>query len=924
MAHKNRSHIALALANLFLVLGSALLAAPASAAAVDLSFTLKPGQGGCRQWTGDGQVYWNLTLIMNGTDTSSITTPTYVWIDDSTAPAMRADSWVPILTASGDVLSSTKSFDPGNGNTFVTGPSVYSPSQQGLDVWLYSGSHLPEPAPPTNISLILTPQRDSENKDHYFNISAQSHRQGTPTVTRRVTLCVHIPPKPLFAMGAKDASLQAAAQSSLTVQFWLKNTGNTQDYFTCNVTVPRDDWTWSFAGGMNYAGGVNYTNLMNLSQNLTVKVNVTVPSNARARENSTVSLNCTSYKAGLLGLNLFVYPPYTKVEVIQYFFVNGRIPSGTPSTLAGVPGDQLRFDFLVQNFGNGPDQGYARLVEGDFPSWQAWETLVTPSDFDMPWAGDPGSNQTAQFLVTIPLNTPVLTYQFTLNVTSTANVTPAPPITSLRFHVQVKQIYIPLVSSVPAQTGQNGKEVVFNFTIANGGNYLDSLTIQVFNLSDWKVFLSPPQGKKLLDSGASFTFQATVIVPRELLKAQVGLYNQTVRVGSEYAQLDLGLSVFVEVGLSVIILPQIACGLDPPETNTDLNPFAFPNNIATANYVVALSNLGNGGDAVTLTAKAPTGFNVTLEPSHHQLNITGTKAVLVKITAPAGLASGDYEINVTGRSDFRASAQCHAVYRLTSYHFDVAINPTIQSYVTNPQDTAADVPPLTASVVSQVEGYRVRFRVFIENHGDRAIPAGAATVIVYDDLACTRVPIGATNDSCGSNKVFNWSNPNNIITGTGGSVYFEFHYFAPEYLCFDEDICHRREPPPPANAHVLRFVVTMRNEADTTNNVATVTVEDLPDIILGPGTVAAQLPVVPIIFGAAIAGFVGFAYWYRFVRKPKVDEDLYASIYGGAQGRPSAAPVIAQAPTGTHHTFQGMTDEQLEEARRMYGDDYGR
>jgi len=34
--------------------------------------------------------------------------------------------------------------------------------------------------------------------------------------------------------------------------------------------------------------------------------------------------------------------------------------------------------------------------------------------------------------------------------------------------------------------------------------------------------------------------------------------------------------------------------------------------------------------------------------------------------------------------------------------------------------------------------------------------------------------------------------------------------------------------------------------------------------------------------------------------------------------------VIAQAPSGTHHGPQGMTDEQLDEARRMYGDDYGR
>jgi uncharacterized membrane protein len=913
-------------ATALLFLGAAaVLGAHASAAGVDISFTMKDTDLTCRQWDPlGGPVKWNLTLFMNGTDGSLITTPTYVWIDDTNAPAMRADSWVVILTASGYQVANPPSYDSGSSNELAIGSGVFAPSVGTLDVYLYSTAHVP-PAPVTNVTVQITASEDSENKDHFFNITATTHRMGVGTITRRAPVCVHIPPKPRFDMGNTTASLQSPANNDITVSFWLKNTGNTPDWYSCNVQVPREDWTWLFIQGINV--GPNITNSTNLNQNTTIRVRVHIPENALARENSTVSLNCTSIKSLQLNISVFVYPPYTRIEVTQYFYIFARITGD--STLSGVPGDQLRFDFLVQNLGNGHDKGVARIVA---PSNLSWDALVSPSDYDLEPLNESADRTTAQFLVTIPLGTLIFTYDFQVNVTSASNITT--PITQLRFHVQVRQVYEPVISVPEPQTGTPLQEIVFAFTIQNAGNGLDSLLIDYINLSGWRVFPDPPIGEKLLQVNEEAAFHVTVIVPN-ITKAQVGTYNQVVRITSKYAQLDIHANIFVEANLTIIILPHISCDLTPSETDKDVNPYDFPDNVVSANYILALNNTGNGGDALTMSAEAPPGFNVTLSPTHLQLSIFDSKAVLVSIAAPAGLPIGLYTVGITGRSDLNVQANCTSTYRLTIYHLDGALSDTVLSFIQNPEHPADVVAPTSLRVISQVEGFLVSFRVTVQNVGQRALAAHSVTLDAYDVLVCPINPIGATDNTCtdgAGRHVFTWQNPTNIIAGVGGSIQVEFKYFPPEYLCFDTDVCHRIDPPPPSNVHQLRFVLSLDHEADHSNNVANVTVEVLPKTIINRPPPAVPFPIVPVAAGVGAVGIVAFAYWYRFVRKPRVDEDLYASIYGGegapvAQSQTTAQYLDKQAGTEQQPAPgkpQGLTDEQVEEGRRMYGDNYGR
>jgi len=431
-----RLPLLMSLAGFTLLVGGALLAGTASAAPVDLQWAWRPGEDPtCRFWPGSGQVQWNLTLLMTGTDSSLITTPTYIYVDDASLQAPRADGWTFILTA-GNSNTNPPSYDDQSSNTFVSGNASYSPPAPSttMDLALYSGTHVP-PAPPSNITVFLLPKLESENKSWKFNLTPQTHRTGVTNTIKRIELCISIPANPRFDMGNKTDVIQAAADSNVTVDFWLKNIGNTPDLYNCTVHVPRDDWIYFFVTALNPG---NYTNTINISQNITIRVRVYVPPTAKARENSTVSLECHSFKAAGLGRDPFVYPPYTRIEVIQYYYVCGEIVG--PSTKEGVPGDHLAYDFKITNRGNGPDRGVATIVTGNL----TWEVLLTPDNFNLPALNDPGFEETGQFLVTIPIGTRILVYDYNVNISS---VVPLTPICTLRFHVKVNQVYIPFVTT---------------------------------------------------------------------------------------------------------------------------------------------------------------------------------------------------------------------------------------------------------------------------------------------------------------------------------------------------------------------------------------------------------------------------------------------------------------------------------------------
>jgi hypothetical protein len=374
--------------------------------------------------------------------------------------------------------------------------------------------------------------------------------------------------------------------------------------------------------------------------------------------------------------------------------------------------------------------------------------------------------------------------------------------------------------------------------------------------------------------------------------------------------------------------------VDPPTTEKELNPFAFPNGQAEANFLLALNNTGNGADSMTITSARPDAFNVTATPERIPIKILETKAILVTIKVNATVPAGEYELRIVGTSSLNRSVNCTATFRMTLFQLDGVANTQVQSYVQNPINPTAEVTQAIISPeVTQVEGYFVKFRVYIENRGDRALALGSATVTAVDTLECEIAPTGATNDTCGTRPLTTWTLPNNLIVGQ--TTFLEFVYFAPEYMCFvDTTVCARPDPPPPSNPHRIIFTLSLANEGNKTNNVAEVTVNVLPGIVVRPPPPVETFPVAASALGGiAIAGVV-LLYWFRFIRPPKVDEDLYASIYGGAAPPADGAPAPdgikeyfqnqSGPPPEVPQQYQGMSDQQLEEARRIYGDNFGR
>jgi hypothetical protein len=603
-----------------------------------------------------------------------------------------------------------------------------------------------------------------------------------------------------------------------------------------------------------------------------------------------------------------------KVEVIQFYYVCGAIVGD--SLKAGVPGDQLRFDMIVRNLGNGPDQGVAKIVVGNL----GWDVIVTPETFTFPKGqGESGWELTAQFVATIPNHTFVGTYDYTVNVTS---IVPSTPVCPLRYHVQVKQVYVPTVKQPLYQTGGPGLQIDFAFSIKNEGNFDDEFSIEVFNLSGWRVFLDPPIGRKLLHSDQDANFTASVIVPNDLLKAQVGQYNQTIRVTSLYAREDIGQTISVELNLTVIILPHIACSVDPPSTDWELNPFAFPNGIGKGNFLLEFSNTGNGGDSLNISSAGPELVNTSLSPTILHLQVLEIKAVLVTMEFPSQLSRGSYDITITGRSQLDTSATCKSVYHVTIVNMNGRLNTVPQGAVQDPEHPEQEIPPPApfSGSLDQVEGYLVNLRILFENVGDRAISSGTATVSVYDELDCPRAPVHAAHDTCGSRLLTTWTLDHNLITGTtGNTVFVPYLYTAPDWLCFEEAICEAN--PPVGNVHHIKFVLNLGKESTTADNEATALVNILPARVVTKPAPPPEFPIIPVVAGVLVAGLAGFFVWFNFLRTPKVDEELYASIYGGGQAAEQAAAAAAPKAAGP---VNKQTDAQVEEGKRLYGDAYGK
>lgn len=922
------------------------LSGSASAAQIDIRFELNPGEGACQVWSGrtSDQVQWNLTLRQNGTDTTSQPTPTYVYIDDSNIPA-RQHGWIFLLTAGSPPPPAPEAFDASRSKTQAFGDGAYPPPTDGetLKLALYSEAR-PQGASPATVSILLTPSLQSLNRDWYFNVTAQTDDSRTVDIFKKVQLCVNIPPDPKYTTGNFSYSpdplnpvwqISAAGNSTVEVYFWIRNTGNTQDRYYCTVFVPRADWTWRFIQGFEFTnathGRTNYTqpNQNLSSENNKIKVEVYVPPSARAQENSTVSLTCDSEKALLMGLgdSRKPFPPYTRVSVVQYYWVCADEVGAT--LLEGIPGDELIFAFRVFNQGNGPDRARAYIAAGDI----TWDTLITPDGWDLRTPPDPGFDGTGEFFVSIPEDTPISTVEYQINVSST---TPNTPICPLRYKVSVLQEFIPTVEGAPPQVGVLGQEVVFRFTIGNEGNGLDAIEVKYFNLSDWRVFLDPPREQSILQPHERVTFTVTIIVPKEKVKAQVGVYNTTFAISSVYAR-DYGLSVSVSTNLSVIINPLLQCVMDPTSTDKEFNPYAAPGLVSEANFILSVTNLGNGGDSLTLGATGPEGINVTLAPSSLNLKIQEPKAVLVTLRANASVPPGLYTVNITATSVLNESSVCASTYRVTIFNLDGAVNQNVQLFVEDPKNRDLEPQVTVLGVVQQVEGYYVKFRIFIENRGDRALAFGSVTVTLTDTLLCERAPTSGRNDTCGTRTLDTWPLPLNLTAGNlGNATAWEYVYWAPDYLCISDPVLCESKTNPPGNPHRLTFRLTMSAESNPLNNEATVTVNVLPAAVLAIEPPPQPLPILPIAVGGAVASLAGFGYWFRFVRPPKVDEELYASIYGGGGG-PAAAP---QAPTGQDgidayfksqeqatevpQQYQGMNDTQVEEARKLYGDRFGK
>lgn len=694
------------------LLAAACLAPSASAALVDLSLAYAPAEPTtCRAWSGSGTVSWNVTLAMNGTDTTLTTTPTYVTVDNSTIPV--ADGWSFLLVAT-NIGAGPPSYDDANSSTFAAGNAAYNPGPGALDLELYSGSHVP-PAAPAKIAVILTPSAASSGGVHTFNLVATTHRAGLASqVVTTLSLCVSLPTYPAFDVGGATSSLQGAANSTVIATFWLNNTGDGVDTYACRGVLDNASFVWWFASGLK-AG--NLTNATSPGGNITIRIAVFFPADALAGTNVSVALNCSSETDTAL---MHETAP-TTVTIPQIYWI--ECFAGADVTLAAHPGENVTFDIGLRNRGNGPDTAVLSISGGNL----SWDLLLAPTSLDL--GVDESGN--ASLRVGIPPGALVFTYDFDVNLTS---IVPGKPVCVLRFHVPVLQQYAPAVSEPPAEAGLPGGEVTFAFTVKNSGNALDSMIIDIANLSGWAVFLSPPIGEKLLQAGEETEFQATVRVP---LNAVPGTYSQVVRISSKYAQLDLSASIFDEANLTVIVGATCGVSLSSEFPGWTVDPAGAAPGTTRWEVPVSLTNDGNALANFTVSVEAVEVVNALVTEGPYALEGFMDIDVGLEVFVNDSLPAGTYHFTV------HAAGTC-----VGDPAASLAVNVTVlRGAVSMEVWTGAFGAPgstqnQSGDTLRAPENTTINFWLNVTNHGTAPVRAGAVVVQLRDTTVCPVVPAG--------------------------------------------------------------------------------------------------------------------------------------------------------------------------------------
>ena len=513
-------------------------------------------------------------------------------------------------------------------------------------------------------------------------ISSDYNSSVNSTYTSRTTVLQNFEPK-LSIVGEDTMSAKPEEQVNFTIK--IANDGNGED--DISLALIGGNSSWGQLGGSSF--------ILEAGTNDTTTLRVTPPKDTEAKNGYILIVRATS-EDGETTNSKNIY-----INVQQIYEVSVQV-SGD-SSKKGDPGDELSYQILVKNKGNGDDT-FTLSLEGEKAVWGSILDEVELTS---------GESTTVNLTVNIDDDATVGDNDIIVRGTSEDN-----PNVNDTGTVKVsvnKQFKVDVI--VSSMSGDPGSTITYAVRIQNEGTGDDTFSVSIDDYPEgWSVDPVSFQVEDVPAGGEEIVNLSVSIRSGENNKA----FTINLTASSDEARKE-NPPKYVNTTVSIITIVNqeywIEFDLDNPG---DINVDATVGIPTSVGFDVV--NKGTGDDVVALSATAPDGWtSVSFSSNYVSVAEGGQEQVSLFVTVPEDTADQVYDIVVKGISD---CATCDEEGAKSNYELTFKVDVTLARGV----EVNADVIS-----VSKLPGTTANFTVDIKNIGD-----GQDTMIVSvldDDLS---------------------------------------------------------------------------------------------------------------------------------------------------------------------------------------------
>ena len=632
----------------------------------------------------------SISVIATSEDGETVAS-TSVTVKVNQLPALQVDK---VGTSSKDVEAGKRvyySFDVTNkGNAVDTFNLVVDTSSlptgwdASLDQDKISNLGVDENITLTDVLVVKAPDDAAAEAETSIivTISSDYNSSVNSTYTSRTTVLQNYEPK-LTIVGEDTMSAKPEEQVNFTIK--IANDGNGEDDISLALIGGNSSWGQLGDSAFTLEAGTNSTTTLR----------VTPPKDTEAKNGYILIVRATSEDDTTTNSrNIFI-------NVNQIYEVSVQV-SGD-SSKKGDPGDELSYQILVKNKGNGDDT-FTLSLEGEKADWGSILDEVELTS---------GESITVNLTVNIDDDATVGDNDIIVRGTSEDN--PSVNDTGTVKVTVNKQFKVDVI--VSSMSGDPGSTISYAVRIQNEGTGDDTFSVSIDDYPEgWSVDPVAFQVEDVPAGGEEVVTLNVSIRSGENNKA----FTINLTASSDEARKE-NPPKYVNTTVSIITIVNqeywIEFDLDDPG---DINVDATVGIPTSVDFDVV--NKGTGDDVVALSATAPDGWtSVSFSSNYVSVAEGGQEQVSLFVTVPEDTADQVYDIVVKGVSD---CATCDEEGAKSNYELTFKVDVTLARGV----EVNADV-----TSVSKLPGTTANFTVDIKNIGD-----GQDTMIVSvldDDLS---------------------------------------------------------------------------------------------------------------------------------------------------------------------------------------------